>query len=241
MCSKMASTDFCEYFPAGMTMKSRSPMVSLPRRSEPAGVTEAICLPDRLNVRGDLLGRGFGGVDAEPARGLFEEFDRAQNILFGFFAEAGNVAQFLLARQFGNVFHGPGFEILPEKCGLLGAEALQRQNVEQGWRIFFQQLLAQAVIAGLQDFVDVLGHIVADAGKLGEFFAILREFLDAFVEAVDQLGGFFVAAVAPDDRAVNFEQLRRLVQYPRNLPIFHGVIIEANGRGWELGSRRATG
>src|SRR6266446_2834916 len=46
MCLARASTCFCEVCPsAKVTSKSRSPTVSLPRRSEPAGVTDSTAFP----------------------------------------------------------------------------------------------------------------------------------------------------------------------------------------------------
>ena len=41
-----------------------------------------------------------------------------------------------------------------------------------------------------------------------------------------KFGGVFVAAVAADDRAVDFEQLRGFAQYASDFAIFHGAIIE---------------
>ena len=86
---------------------------------------------------------------------------------------------------------------------------------------FFSSLLAQAVVAGLEDFLDVLGQAVADAGQFLEFFGVERQLLDRFGNAGDQLGGFFVTAVAADDGAVDFQQVRGLAQDARDFTIFH--------------------
>ena len=58
-------------------------------------------------------------------------------------------------------------------------------------------------------------------GSSLSFLSSCGDFFDALRHAVEQLGYFFVAAVAPDDRAVNFEQLRRLAQYLCDVSIFH--------------------
>ena len=55
--------------------------------------------------------------------------------------------------------------------------------------------------------MDVFGHALADAGEIGELGFVLGEFLDAIRQAANQFGGFFVAAIAADDRAVDFEKL----------------------------------
>jgi len=52
-------------------------------------------------------------------------------------------------------------------------------------RIFFQELGAQCVVAGLENLLDVLGHAVADAGEGGELFGIGGEGGNAFRETVD--------------------------------------------------------
>ncbi len=113
------------------------------------------------------------------------------------------------------------FEMAPEKRDFFRPERLQRKQIEQRGRIFLQQLLAEGVVAGFQDFLDVLGHAVADAGQLFEFLVVLGEIFDALVDAVQQLGHFLVAAIAADDGAVDFEQLRRLAQDSGDLAVFH--------------------
>ncbi len=88
--------------------------------------------------------------------------------------------------------------------------------------------MAQAVIAILEDFVDVLGHAFADAGKGGEFLAIFGEVFDALGDAVDQVGGAFVAAIAADDGAIDFEEMGGVAEDFGDFAIFHAGII------WEL-------
>ena len=64
-------------------------------------------------------------------------------------------------------------------------------------------------------------HAVAHTGKLLELGVVLGQVFDALVDAVEQLRDFLIAAVAADDRAINFQQLRRLLQYFRYFSIFH--------------------
>ena len=154
-------------------------MVSLPRRSEPAGVTEEILPPSLRMYSATSAAVLVGDVEAEAAAGALENFDGFENVLFAFFAEAGNVAQFAFAGEFFDVLDRAGLEFLPEERDLFRAEALERENVENRRGIFLQELLAEAVVAGLENFVDVIGHAFADAGKFGELVAVFGEIFDA--------------------------------------------------------------
>src|SRR2546425_5369071 len=94
---------------------------------------------------------------------------------------------------------------------------------------FFQKFLTQAVVALAEDFLDVLGHALADAGQFFEFFGVLGELRDGFGEPVDEFGGLFVAAVAADDGAIDFKELRGLAQDAGNLLVVHAGIIRRMG------------
>ena len=224
MCAATASMSFCLSRPGLMvTSRSRSPTVSLPRRSDPAGVTDSTASPTFGNVGAQLLRFVIRHIKPHPSRAgqVLELLGGLQDVLLALFAEARQVAQLAFARQLFDALDRPDFEVAPEKRDFLRSQRLQLQQVEQRRRIFLQQLLAQAVVAGLENFVDVLGHAVADAGQFLELFRILGDIFDALVDAVEQLGDFFVAAVAADDRAVDFQQLRRLAQDSGDFPIFH--------------------
>ena len=106
---------------------------------------------------------------------------------------------------------------------------MQVEKFEERGGIFFQEFLTQAVVAFAEDFLDVFGHALADARKLLEFFCVLGKLRDGFGEPVDELGGFFVAAVAADDGAVNFKELRGLAQDAGDLLVVHAGIIRRMG------------
>ncbi len=78
----------------------------------------------------------------------------------------------------------------------------------------------------------MLGHVLADAGQLTKFLGILANVFDALVQAVKELGHFFVAAIAPDDGAVNLEQLRCLAQNSGDFFVFHFFPIGRINRLW---------
>ena len=58
-------------------------------------------------------------------------------------------------------------------------------------------------------------------GSSREFAFVLGDLLDALVQAVEQLGDFFVAAIAADHGAVDFEQLRRFLENFGDFSVFH--------------------
>src|SRR6266481_6581873 len=180
---------------------------------------------DRLsglfNMR-DQRGRGvFGGTKEESSRGFLEHFHGLENVLFAFFAEAGQVAKFSFSRKLFHVRHGPGLEVRPQKRHLLRSKRLQLQQIQNRRRIFLQELLAQRVVAGLNDFLQVLDHAVADSRKFLKLLRFLDQLFDGFRQRVDQFGGLFVTSVPPDDRAVNFQELRGLAQDSSNLFVIH--------------------
>ena len=67
----------------------------------------------------------------------------------------------------------------------------------------------------------MLGHVLADAGKLAEFLDVLGDVFDALVEAEKQVRNFFIAAVAPDDGAIDLEQLSRFAEDECYFAVLH--------------------
>ena len=82
-----------------MTSRSRSPTVSLPRRSEPAGVTDLDRLSEPADVRHDPLRFFLRHIDMEPSGGFLVHLDGFQDVLLAFFAESFQVAQLAVSRQ----------------------------------------------------------------------------------------------------------------------------------------------
>ena len=67
----------------------------------------------------------------------------------------------------------------------------------------------------------MLGHVFADARKLSKFLDVLGDVFDALVETEKQVRHFFVAPVAPDNGAVDLEQLSRFAEDKCYFPILH--------------------
>src|ERR1700735_1410593 len=122
------------------------------------------------------------------------------------------------------------------------------EQFEKGGRILFKKLLTEFVVAGLEDFADVFGHVFADAGQLAELLGVLANVLDALVQAVEEFSDFFVAAIAADNGAIDFEQLRGLTQDSGDFFVFHFRSYElavtmpfARSISFSTCSRRASG
>src|SRR5439155_857257 len=64
-------------------------------------------------------------------------------------------------------------------------------------------------------------HALADSGQFFELFRFLDKLLDRFRQTINQLGSLFVASVAANDRAVNFEQLDGFAQNAGDLFVVH--------------------
>ena len=90
-------------------------------------------------------------------------------------------------------------------------------------------LVAQGIVAGLENFLNVIGHAVADAGQFHQLGAVARQFFDGFGQAVEEFRDAFVAAVAADHGAVDFEQLRRFPQDAGDFTIFHVRVPRLTG------------
>ena len=64
-------------------------------------------------------------------------------------------------------------------------------------------------------------------GKFHQFVAVPASSSIGFGQAAEKFRGAFVAAVAADHGAVDFEQLRRFPQDARDLTIFHVCVQRA--------------
>ena len=146
--------------------------------------------------------------------------DGLDEVLLGFFPEAGEVPELPLFGELRDVGHCLDLELLPEEADFFRAQPLHLEHIEHSGRILLQQLLVFRVLPGFQDFADVLVHPLADAGDFLEP-ARFGHLGDGLGQGFNLLSGALVAAVAPDLRPVHFKQLRRLPQYPGYIPVGH--------------------
>ena len=91
-----------------VTSRSRSPTVSRPRRSEPAGCDRLDHIARFRDVGAQLLRLIVGNVQAYAPRSrkVLVLLGGFQDVLFAFFAEARKVAQFAFARELRNSVNG---------------------------------------------------------------------------------------------------------------------------------------
>ena len=162
---------------------------------------------------------------------FLEHFHGFENILFAFFAESGEVSEPPLFCDSLDVGDGAGFKVGPQEGNLLRPKRLELQQIQNRRRIFLEQLPAQRVVAGLNDFLQMLDHAVADSWKFFELFRFLHELFDGFGQAVDQFGGLLITAVSADDGAVDFQKLRGFPEDAGDLFVVHGEAIINPGRG----------
>ena len=163
-----------------MTRMSRSPTVSRPRRSDPAGVI--LSMPANLRkVLGQLFGLSFGGVDQEAAADAAIVFDRLQQLRFVLLAHAGQFADLSFARKFLDAIDVADFVGAPDQRDGLRAQALNLQQLQHRRVVFLQQFGLNGELAVFEEFLQVAQHALADAGDgehllgLGdEVFDLLR-------------------------------------------------------------------
>src|SRR5258708_18979378 len=113
------------------------------------------------------------------------------------------------------------------------------QNIQQRDRIFLEQFLPQTVVAGFQDFLQMLGHALDYSWQFLQLVRVFRQILDGFVHSGNQLRGFLVTAIAPNDGAVDLEELRGVAKDAGNRLVVHVAIIRLSERDRkEFASRR---
>src|SRR5260370_41807596 len=82
-----------------------------------------------------------------------------------------------------------GFKVRPQEGDFLRPKRLELQQIQNGRRVFLEELFAQRIIAGLNDFLQMLDHAVADSRKLFKFSRLLAELLERCPPAVDKFRG----------------------------------------------------
>ena len=160
-----------------VTRMSRSPTVSRPRRSEPAGVI--LSMPGYFfRYVDELFGFGLAGVDEEAAADAAVVFDGLQQLGFVLLAHAGEFADFSFAREFLDAIDIADFVGAPDERDGLRAEALNLQQLQHRRVVLLQQFGLYRELAVGEKFLQVAEHALADAGDRKDLFGIGDEFLD---------------------------------------------------------------
>jgi hypothetical protein len=161
----------------------------------------------------------------DAAGGALEDLDGFENVLFALFAEAGDVAEFTLFGDAFDIVDAAGLKMAEEEGDFFGAEGLEIEEFENALGIFFEEFLAEAVVAGFNDFSEMFDHAFANAWKFFEFIGRFDHLGDGIGKAFDEFGGFFVSAITADDGAIDFAELSSLAEDASNLSVIHGRII----------------
>src|SRR5208337_2858217 len=210
----------------GVPLRQRQQQIQIPHRllpppQRPRRRHRLHRFPRLLDVRDNRRRRIFRRIQAESPRRLLEHLHRLQNVLLALLPKPRQVPQLALFCQFLDVRHRPRLERLPQHRHLLRSQRLQFQQIQNRLRIFLQQLLPQTVVARLHNLLQMLYHPLANPRQFRQLLRRRNQRLHRFRQSVNQLRRLFITPVAPDDRAINLQQPRRLPQYPRNPFVFH--------------------
>ena len=69
----------------------------------------------------------------------------------------------------------------------------------------------------------MLDHALANSWQLLELFRFFDQLLDRFRQAIDQFRRLFVAPITPNNRAVDFQELRGIPQNACDLLVVHSA------------------
>src|SRR5689334_14466756 len=224
MCSARASTCFCEVNPsASVTSKSKSPTVSLPRRSEPAGVTESTPFPAFLMCSA-IASAASSAVLIKKRPVDFLKTSTAFRIFCSLFSpNPGTSRSFCSLASLSTSATVAALKFDHRKATFFGPSDCNCSTSRIVAGYFFQQLLAQRIIARLPDLLQLLDHPFADSRQLFELFRLFHELFDRFRQTVNQLSSLFIAAVPADDCAINFQKLRGVAQDSCDLLVVHSA------------------
>ena len=160
-----------------VTRMSRSPTVSRPRRSDPAGVI--LSMPGNFSRYAVSFSASiFGGVDQEAAADAAVVFDGLEELGFVLLAHARQFANFSLARQFLDAIDVADLVGAPDQSDGLGAEALNLQQLQHRRVIFLAAVRSgQSSLPSLKSSCRLRQHALADAGNREHLLGIGDECL----------------------------------------------------------------
>jgi hypothetical protein len=211
---------------------SKSPTVSRPRRSEPAG-------GDSVEVLDQLLRGAVGLVQQKAPGNPAVLLDGLEDLLFLFLAHARQLAQLAFARQ---LLHGgrvADLERVPDERYRLGAETLDLQQIQHRRLIFCEQLAVEPELALAEDLLNVGGHALADAGNLQQLLGLTHQLGDGSGQRLQCLRRIAVGADAERIVAAHLHQVGGLVKNGG-----HALVVEARHgfsvRFYSFGPDRST-
>ena len=210
MCSAIPSICFCAVNPsASVSSKSRSPTVSRPRRSEPAGVTDSTPFGYLLMCSMIAAAAVLGGIEAKPSSRSLVVLQPPSECSARSSRRNPACLAACLPWRLLHVGHGRRFEVGPQKRNFLRSKRLQVQEYRAAWPDISSAASAAGCNRRSSGSLQMCSAIRSPMpGSSSSLPASLRKLFDRLVHAGDQLGRLLISPIAPDDRAIDLQQLR---------------------------------
>ncbi len=174
------------------------------RRKLPATVT---CSTPGIGLQegGERVGVLRRHRQLEAARLAGMRFHRLQDVELGLFAEAGQGADAAVARRPVQLLDGLHLEVVVQRLDPLRPQAGNLQQFGDRRRQFAPQAVEQAAVAGVDDFADLGGEVVADAGQPRQVLALFQQRARLLRQFAQRARGIAVGADAERIGALDFE------------------------------------
>ena len=198
--------------------RSRSPIVSLRRRNEPAGSIErrpgAPSRPATIGVD-QLLGLR---QQEPPRRPALERLDPGEDLLLGLLREALEAAERARLGRLAEVLERLDVELLVDEADGLRPEAGDREQLDEARRDLRAEPLVVGHVAGRDELRDLVADRLADARDLRRVAGpVGRDEVDR--AAADRVGGAVVGDRLERDLALDLEHVADLVEDPREVAV----------------------
>ncbi len=199
--------------------------VDVPHRLLPPAVGAGHLQPAHPRGVPQVLQQGLHvevGVGEEEALGVAAVLlDALEDLLLGLRPEA---VQLLHPSRLGRrlqLVHRRDAKLVPQLLRALGADARQAGDLGQRARYLLGHLLQLAELAGLHQLGDVVRHVVADGGELGEVGAVGHELAHGDGMLPNGAGGVAVGPHPEPVGAPDLQQVGQLLQDVGDLVVLH--------------------
>ena len=174
---------------------------------------------------GEGLGDGPGAREEQARLGPVVEtrVQRDQHALLGLRSEARDLAETLALGRRAEVVERGDPELVEQLAGALGAESGQARDLHEPRGVLGLQLLGRGYLARLEQDLELLGDRLPDARELCHA-AVPGQVLDRRVGLADGLGRVAVGDHAVGDGAVEFVEVRQLVEMESYFGVPHRAL-----------------
>lgn len=162
--------------------------------------------------------------------------ERVEDALLGLRTEAVQLAHTTVAGGPRELFDRMHVEFVVERTYALGTEPRHLQHLRDTRRRGALQLGQQPALSGLDDLADLGGKVFADAGQLGEVFAVRKQLGDRHAERFEFTRGIAIGTHAERIGVFDLQQIGDLLEQRGNLCIVYWHRrLTVPRRAWELG------